>query len=165
MSTAPLIPKTDGFKEEAEKAYSAVKSVMDVEHIIMAVVFALVVIMILDAPFLRAFSYTWILAAGLALIGFTHVMTMGEKRSTAWWYSIIWTGLIFLAAYFAKSNIISRAYWSVVFMIVLAVVDICYAAYMFYSKKLEMTRNMLVMRIVGNVLFGGGLVWSLIQAQ
>ena len=156
-------------KKNVESAKTYVKSAwqMDVEHIIVAILFSLVVLMTLTTTFWVANSFVSLLAVGFALVGFGKLMGLnspGGKKGVSYWYSIAWTVLVAIGVWFATSAIVDRSWWATAFLIFMAVVDLAFLGYEYWKLK-QLSGMTLGICAVGDVLLIGLLGYALFLAQ
>lgn len=135
---------------------------MDLEHVVLLVVFLLIVEMVLNSSYIKTYSYKELAAIGLAMLGLAKVMVLGKKGTMTYWYGLGFAVFMLIATTLVGSSNHTTFWWSAIVSIVGLVVDAGLNLYWYMKGHLDTSRNVMIIHIIGSLVYAvtlGIAVW------
>jgi hypothetical protein len=114
-----------------------------IDLLVSLVITIVIAFVVYTANFTQAFTYRWVLLAGLLVLGFGKILSVQERSMLPskmfFYWNIIFFVLMILAAYLVSTNHTDYGKYGSYLFIVLAVVDVVFAVYQYYTtSKLDL---------------------------
>lgn len=134
---------------------------MDWEHLVVAVLFSLLINLVINATYMESYSWPWLAAIGLAILGVSKVLSLGVKGSVSYWYTLAFAAIATVLIFLIGSHDYDTFWWSSLILLVLLVVDIAVVLLGNYYKKMMIDRNILIANVIGDLILGTTLAVAL----